>query len=47
MRMTNPRLSPPDAARRRFMLVQTAILIAFVFQAAMKELPLRKGLDVG
>ena len=27
--MTNPRLSPPDAARRRFMLVQTAILIAF------------------
>jgi sugar phosphate permease len=30
-----------------FFAATVAILIAFVFQAAMKELPLRKGLDVG
>jgi hypothetical protein len=30
-----------------FLAATIAILIAFIFQTAMKELPLRKGLDVG
>jgi hypothetical protein len=29
--MTKPRLSPPDAARRRFALKQSAIMVAFAF----------------